>query len=125
MMSKAQTLMTLQEQFIAAAQPQLALSAQVQVLGLHRGTLSIAAVNASIAAKLRQLAPEMVAKLQHRGCEVSGIRVKVQVSFDRRPPSPEPRKLGKAAKNAINDLCEGLASSPLKSALKRMGQDKG
>lgn len=122
---KAQTLTALQSHLIAVAQPYLALSAQVQVLGLHLGTLSIAAVNATIAAKLRQLAPEMVAKLQHRGCEVSGIRVKVQVSFDRRPPTPEPRKLGKAAQNAINDLCEGLASSPLKSALKRMGQDKG
>ena len=120
---KAQTLTALQSHLIAVAQPYLALSAQVQVLGLHLGTLSIAAVNATIAAKLRQLAPEMVAKLQHRGCEVSGIRVKVQVSFDRGQRNPPPRKLSKTAQKALNGLSHGLDNSPLKSALERMARN--
>ena len=124
LMAKAQTLTALQGHIIAVAQPHLALYDQVQVLSLRLGTLSIAAANAAIAAKLRQLAPEMVAKLQHRGCEVSGIRVKVQVSFDRGQRDPVPRKLSKTAQNALNDLSLTLDSSPLKSALERMAQKK-
>jgi len=124
-MVKAQTLSALQSHFIAVAQPHLALSAQVQVLGLQLGTLSIAAANATIAAKLRQLAPEMVVKLQNRGCEVSGIRVKVQVSFDRGQRNPVPRKLSKIAQNALQDLSLNLTDSPLKSTLERMAQKKG
>jgi hypothetical protein len=124
LLAKAHTLSALQSHIIAVAQPHLALYEQVQVLSLHLGTLSIAATNAAIAAKLRQLAPEMVAKLQHRGCEVSGIRVKVQVSFDRGQRNPTPRKLSKTAKNALKDLSLNLDSSPLKSALDRMAQKK-
>jgi hypothetical protein len=122
LMAKAQSLSALQNHIIAVAQPHLALYAQVQVLGLHQGTLSIAAANAAIASKLRQLAPEMVAKLQHRGCEVSGIRVKVQVSFDRGQNNLPPRKLSKTAQNALKDLSLNLDRSPLKSALERMAQ---
>jgi hypothetical protein len=122
LIDKAQTLTALQNHLIAVAQPYLALSAQVQVLGLQLGTLSIAAANATIAAKLRQLAPEMVAKLQNRGCEVSGIRVKVQVSFDPEQRKTAPRKLSKTAKTALNGLSLNLDDSPLKSALERMAQ---
>jgi hypothetical protein len=106
LLAKAHTLSALQSHIIAVAQPHLALYEQVQVLSLHLGTLSIAATNAAIAAKLRQLAPEMVAKLQHRGCEVSGIRVKVQVSFDRGQRNPTPRKLSKTAKNALDRMAQ-------------------
>ena len=105
------------------APPHLVQSAQV--LGLHLGTLSIAVANATIAAKLRQLAPELVVKLQNRGCEVSGIRVKVQVSFDRNRPKPAPRKLSRAAQNALNGLSLNLDDSPLKTALERMARNKG
>jgi hypothetical protein len=123
-MAKAEILSALQRHFIAVAQPYLALSTQVQVLGLQLGTLSVAAANATIAAKLRQLAPEMVAKLQNRGCEVSGIRIKVQVSFDRWQHTPAPRKLSKTAQSALKGLSLNLDDSPLKSALERMTQKK-
>jgi len=123
-MVKAQTLSDLQSHIIAVAQPHIVLTAQVQVLGLQLGTLSIAAANATIAAKLRQLAPEMVVKLQNRGCEVSGIRVKVQVSFDRGQRNPVPRKLSKTAQNALKGLSLNLDNSPLKSVLERMAKQK-
>jgi hypothetical protein len=124
LMVKAQTLSDLQSHIIAVAQPHIVLTAQVQVLGLQLGTLSIAAANATIAAKLRQLAPEMVVKLQNRGCEVSGIRVKVQVSFDRGQRNPVPRKLSKTAQNALKGLSLNLDNSPLKSVLERMAKQK-
>ena len=123
-MVKAQTLSDLQSHIIAVAQPHIVLTAQVQVLGLQLGTLSIAAANATIAAKVRQLAPEMVVKLQNRGCEVSGIRVKVQVSFDRGQRNPVPRKLSKTAQNALKGLSLNLDNSPLKSVLERMAKQK-
>ncbi len=92
------------------------------MLGLQFGLLTVAAANAAIAAKLRQLAPELVVLLQNRGCEVSGIRVKVQVSFSRSPPVFAPRKLGKTARGALNELTLTLNDSPLRLALKRLAK---
>lgn len=121
---KAQALSALQSHFVSVAPPHLAQSSQVQVLSLQLGTLSIAVANATLAAKLRQLAPQLVILMQDRGCEVSGIRVKVQVSFDRLQPKPAPHKLSKTAQNAINELSLSLNDSPLKVALEKMAKAK-
>ena len=120
LLTKAQALLALQHHFTSVAPPHLTHS--VQVLGLQLGTLSIAVANATVAAKLRQLAPELVTLLQNRGCEVSGIRVKVQVSFERLQPKPIPHKLSKAAQNALQELSLSLSDSPLKVALERMAK---
>lgn len=124
LLAKAQALSALQRHFISVAPPHLAQSSQVQVLGLQLGTLSIAVANAAVAAKLRQLAPELVVLMQSRGCEVSGIRVKVQVSFDRLQPKPAPHKLSKTAQSALNELSQSLNDSPLKLALEKMTKIK-
>ena len=124
LLAKAQALSALQRHFISVAPPHLAQSGQVQVLGLQLGTLSIAVANATAAAKLRQLVPELVVLMQNRGCEVSGIRVKVQVSFDRLQPKPAPHKLSKTAQNALNELSQSLNDSPLKLALEKMAKVK-
>lgn len=121
---KAQALSALQSHFISIAPSHLVQSSQVQVLSLQLGTLNIAVANATLAAKLRQMAPQLVILMQDRGCEVSGIRVKVQVSFDRLQPKPAPHKLSKAAQNAINDLSLSLNDSPLKVALGKMAKAK-
>jgi hypothetical protein len=121
---KAQALSALQSHFISIAPPLLVQSSQVQVLSLQLGTLNIAVANATLAAKLRQMAPQLVILMQDRGCEVSGIRVKVQVSFDRLQPKPAPHKLSKAAQNAIHDLSLSLNDSPLKVALVKMAKAK-
>ena len=117
---KAQALSALQSHFVSVAPPHLAQSSHVQVLSLQSGTLSVAVANSTLAAKLRQLAPQLVILMQDRGCEVSGIRVKVQVSFDRLQPKPAPHKLSKTAQNAINELSLSLNDSPLKVALEKM-----
>jgi len=124
LLAKAQALSALQRHFISVAPPHLAQSSQVQVLGLQLGTLSIAVANAAVAAKLRQLAPELAIMMQSRGCEVSGIRVKVQVSFNRLQPKPAPHKLSKTAQNALNELSLKLKDSPLKFALEKMAKIK-
>jgi hypothetical protein len=119
---KVQALSALQRHFISVAPPHLAQTGQIQVLGLHLGTLSIAAANASVAAKLRQLAPELAIMMQGKGCEVSGIRVKVQVSFDRLQPKPAPHKLSKTARKALKEFSQSLDDSPLKLALEKMSK---
>ena len=118
LLTKAKALSALHCHFIGVAPPHLAQSSQV--LSLQSGTLSVAVANAVIAAKLRQLVPEFIVMLQNRGCEVSGICIKVQVSFHRSQPAPTPRKLGKTARRALNELSQSLGDSQLKLALNKM-----
>ena len=122
LLAKAQALSALHRHFTSIAPPHLAQSSQI--LGLQSGTLSVAVTNAAIAAKLRQLVPELVVMLQNRGCEVSGIRVKVQVSFSRSLPAANPRRLGKTARDALHELSQTLGSSPLSVALNKMAETK-
>lgn len=121
LLTKVHILSDLQRHFTAVAPPYLTQS--VQILGLQLGTLSVAVANATVAAKLRQLAPELVVLMQNRGCEVSGIRVKVQVSFDRLQPKPAPHKLSKTAQNALKELSQSLSDSPLKLALEKLARE--
>lgn len=122
MLGKTQVLSDMQRHFSDIV-PAFAQSSQV--LNLQYGTLTVAAGNAAIAAKLRQLAPELVARLQKRGCEVIGIRVKVQVSFSSGKPVRTPRKLGKDARKAVDELSRQLdEGSPLGRALKRIAGAK-
>ena len=122
LVSRARALSALQRQFANAAPTYLAQSCTV--LGLQFGTLSIAAANPTVAAKLRQLAPELVVLLQNRGCEVSGIRVKVQVGYAPAPHKQQPRELSGTARNALGRFSESLGSSPLKLALRKLAGTK-
>jgi hypothetical protein len=121
LLNTAHTLTQLQRHFDRVAPSYFAQSCQV--LGLRHGTLSIAAANGTLAAKLRQLAPELVSKLQDEGCEVSGIRVKVQVNYAVAPPHRKPRILTSTAKNQLHELSDRLADSPLKQALEKFSKD--
>lgn len=122
LISRAQSLVNLQRQFAAVAPAYLAQSCTM--LGLNFGTLSISAANPSVAAKLRQLAPELVVLLQNKGCEVSGILVKVQVAYSPPPAQQQPRELSGRARNELGRLVAALEESPLKSALARISGKK-
>ena len=123
LVSRAQALSALQRHFANVAPAYLAQSCTV--LGLQFGSLTIAAANATVAAKLRQLAPELVVLLQNRGCEVSGIRVKVQVGYAPAQPLQRPRELSRTARNALNNFSDSLNESPLKQALQRISRKPG
>jgi len=122
-MERSQVLSALQRQIIDVVPDYLLQSGQLQVLSLKMGTLRIAVANAAVAAKIRQLAPDMVAKLQNKGCEVSGIQVKVQVSFDRGNRTPPPRLLSKTAQDTITGFNQSLTDSPLKTVLERLAKN--
>ena len=118
--SKAEQLSALQRHFDNIVPPSLKNSSHV--LQLNRQAVVIAAANGAVAAKLRQMTTELISLFQARGCEITGIQIKVQVAN----PSPvipsQPRKLGKAARDALLELYENLAESPLKTALRRLAK---
>lgn len=122
LLTKATALSALQRHFVEVAPPHIAQFSQV--LSLQASKLTIAVGNAAFAAKLRQLAPELVVMLQNKGCEVSRIQVKVQVTFNPSQPETIPRKLSKTAQEALNELSQNLDDSPLKLALRKMLETK-
>jgi hypothetical protein len=89
-------------------------------LRLDQQTVVIAANNGAVAAKLRQMTFELISLFQARGCEVTGIQIKVQVSAPPPVIASEPRILGKAAQDALRKLDDDLPDSPLKTALRRL-----
>lgn len=117
-----QSLTELQRQFARVVPPHFAQSSQI--LGLKNGTLTVAMSSGALAAKLRQLAPEVVEKLQNQGCEVIGIRVKVQVSYTPFKAKPTPRLLTGTAQRELLQLSQKLGDTPLKQALERFAQKK-
>ena len=117
-LDKSAYLLMLQQNFAAVCPPYLALGSQVS--GLAFGILNVVTSNATIAAKLRQLSPEIAAKMRAKGCEVSGIQVRVQVSYLPTPAPVVPRILTPAARLALESLNQTLPDSPLKSALAKM-----
>jgi hypothetical protein len=117
-LDKSTYLTTLQRHFVATAPSYLAQGCQVS--GLTFGILNVVTGNATLAAKLRQLAPDIAAKMRQKGCEVNGIQVKVQVSYLPPPVASVPRTLTPVAQRSLEKLNQTLADSPLKSALTKM-----
>jgi hypothetical protein len=117
---KAEQITTLQRHYEAISPPALAKNSQV--LQLDRQTVVIAAHNGAVAAKLRQMTAELISLFQARGCEVTGIQIKVQVRSQSPAISSKPRILGKSAHDALSKLDEKLPDSPLKNALRRLSK---
>lgn len=117
---KAQQLMALQRQLEQVVPPSL--KRGCRVLRLDQQTLTLAADNGAIAAKLRQMTADLAAKLRERGCEVTVIQIQVQVSATPYTPPPKPHPLSTAGKNQLADFAGTLADSPLKNALNRLAK---
>ena len=111
----------LQQIFLKAAPLPLAQACRVKQLS--GGTLVLLAENAAIAAKLRQLAPRLLATYVKQGSEVTAIKVEVQVSGGGPPQAPSRRQPQALSLDSIESL-EGLAAAmedtPLKDALNRL-----
>jgi hypothetical protein len=94
-----------------------------RVMGLHYSVLTVATNNAAIAAKLRQMEPELVALLKNRGCEVSGIRFKVQVEYPAHIEKKAQRAISTTARLAFGELSQTLPDSPLKQAIAKLAKN--
>ena len=118
--SVARDLATLDRLYRSVAPP--ALLRASRALKIEQQILTLEAGNAAVAAKLRQLAPQLTAKLRQTGAEVTGIRVRVQVDAPAPPPPREHRSLGSAGRRQMAELARSLPESPLKNAVKRLAK---
>lgn len=82
--------------------------------------LLLFADNNAVAAKIKLLLPSLLIQLEKQGCEVTAIRVKVQVKSTPQPPKKTIKKLSNKAAVNIQHLAEKLAGSPLGDALARL-----
>ena len=96
-----------------------------RVLQLERQILTLGANNGAIAAKLRQLAPELTQAFQNQGREVTGIQVRVQVTLHAAVSITPHPVLSSTGKKHLIDLAVELPDSPLKIALQRLAQKTG
>lgn len=93
-----------------------------EVMNIEHGVLTLSANNGTVAAKLRQMTPELLERLKLQGCEVTGIQVRVQVTLTPPPHATHPASLGPNGKLQIGKLADSMEASPLKSALQRLLQ---
>lgn len=118
LLQQAEKLLALQAAWNEAAPKPLAAAS---VAGAMRGqTLIVYARNGAVAAKLQQLAPSLLEKIQKRGIEVTAIRVDVQIES---PPPGKKQKDLTVSQNALASLTQleqNLADSPLKNALRTL-----
>ncbi len=107
----------------------LELTQACRVKQLRDGTLTLLAENAAIAAKLKQLAARLLVAYRKQRCEVTSIRIEVQVREAVAAPvaARESKRLSIETIENLEKLAEGLEDSPLKQALTTMAarQRKG
>ena len=115
---KAGQLQALQQQYELLVPPSL--GRYSRVMQIEQRVLILAANNSAIAAKLRQLAPELARQLRDKGCEITGIQVKVQVVLPDFKHVSSPVTLSQEGRRRLAELSEELSDSPLKQALLRM-----
>jgi hypothetical protein len=116
----ARELTVLQQHYRNVAPASLLRASHVQQC--DRQTLTLAADNTAVAAKLRQLAPQLIRQLRQTGVEVTGIRVRVQVGAPAHSPAPRQRTLGATGRQQMASLADSLPDSPLKSAVRRFSR---
>ena len=89
--------------------------------------LYVAADNAAVAAKLKQLAPTVLASIHKTEAEVTGIRIEVQVSgawYEHRH-APAKKGLTADAVEQFGQLAKQVADGELKSALQKLVRRHG
>jgi hypothetical protein len=94
----------------------------VRAVLLKAGELTLYADNGAVAAKLKHMAPRILAKFRQRGYEVTGIHLQVQARIRDNPLPPKQICVGTVGRSAIEDLAEKLPRSDLKLALARLAR---
>ncbi len=103
-----------------------------RVCAIDGTTVVIGASSGPVAAALRQLAPRLLEGLRsaarrdpkHPGDqELNSIRIEVQVK--QRTPRRAPKPRGEMPREALGRVAKGMADSPLKEALERIGRKRG
>jgi hypothetical protein len=110
----------LQSLYVGTAPRELAKSSRVK--SCEAGTLLLAADNAAVAAKLKQLAPRLLVSMRENEPEITKVRIEVQVGGRVRARVHEPLKKGltPGALSKLDGLAAGMPDGGLKSALARL-----
>jgi hypothetical protein len=120
---KVRQLRVLQSRYELVVPPSLSRASHVAMI--EQGNLTLMANNSAVAAKLRQMTPELLKQLQLQGCEVTVIQVRVQVTpSPDHPPTPVHSSISNQGKVQLNEFADSLDDSPLKSALQRLAGAK-
>jgi hypothetical protein len=114
-----QHITALQRLYEVCAPPEMV--SMSRVVGDRNGTWIIAADNGAVAAKLRQLAPRLLVKLQKQTAQVTGIQIQVQVSqpVRRPPPRPKTQSLSIDSIEYFDKLSQRIKDPGLRQALTR------
>src|SRR5215211_2846757 len=118
--SRTRRLRELQTLYLGSAPRELAASSRVK--GCRAGTLFVWADNAAVAAKLKQLAPRLLAAICENEPEITQIRIEVQVGGRDRGGPYKSRKtpLTAATIERFDELARAMPEGELKSALARL-----
>ncbi|XDJ36445.1 MAG: DciA family protein [Burkholderia sp.] len=96
------------------------LANHVNPSSIKDGVLTLFAGQNALAARLRQVAPRLVADLQARGWHVAMLKVRVRPQDAPEPVRIKQARMTPTGADALRELADSLPSSPLQSALARM-----
>lgn len=94
----------------------------VRAVFLKAGELTLYADNGAVAAKLKHMAPRILAKFRQRGYDVTGIHLQVQARIRDNPLPPKQICVGTEGRAAIQALADRLPRGDLKVALDRLAR---
>jgi hypothetical protein len=116
--ARTRQLLELQTLYLGSAPRELASSSRVK--GYRAGTLFVSADNAAIAAKLKQLAPRLLASVQKFEMQVTSIRIEVQVTGSQRTYKSIKTSLTPEAVEEFDALSKRVTNLDLKAALSNL-----
>ena len=120
--ARTRRLRELQKLYCESAPGELAKASRVK--GYREGILFIAAENAATAAKLRQMAPTLLTRINKSEPEVTGVRIAVQVHGREKNVRARSQKtaLTTDALKKFDALAKRVGDDDLRSALTRLVQ---
>jgi hypothetical protein len=123
--ARVRRLRELQTLFLRSAPRELASWSRVK--SCRAGTLFLCADNAAIAAKLKQLAPRLLASIRETEAEITKIHIEVQVGGRPGEQVYESRKTALTPESArkFDELASRVENSGLKTALARLARRHG
>jgi hypothetical protein len=90
--------------------------------GIKNQQFTVIANNNAVAAKIKLFIPSLLIKLEKRECEVTAIRVKVQVKSTPPTKTKTIKKLSIHAASNLNQLAEKISGTTLGDALARLAK---
>jgi hypothetical protein len=118
--ARVRRLKELQSLYVRTAPRELASSSRVK--GCRAGTLFVYAENAAVAAKLKQLAPRLLAAIRENEAEINQIRIEVQVGgrAGGGPYTSRKAPLTPATIRRFGELAQAIPEGDLRAAIARL-----